>query len=464
MDTETTKSNQDLKDGISKLSKYFKNVIDLSKGVDKRSVIEEISLKKSMSGANSWMLMCSIVIASIGLDIDSIAIIIGAMLISPLMSPILAIGLGVAINDKEMLKDALFQFSIAVGIAIVTSTVYFIISPFGEMNDQIELRTAPTFLDIPIAFFGGIAGIVSIARKDISTSLPGVAIATALMPPLCVVGFGLSCGQWDIAASSFYLFLLNIFFVSLATYIIVRFLKFPFKQHMDENERKKNIRYVSIISVLVIIPSFFIFFKVYNEFKTNLKLDQFITEYIAEDKIYLDDYHLIETDGDNHLVLKVYGDKINRSSIPYLEKGLRSKGINDIDIKIISTADINLERMQRLEKNVKGVDELESKLTAILDQQEKQEKQKINLAGLPIYMAMDSIDQGKSISLLKTAFPNLESISLSYGIQTDSLNRTTKSHFAIVDWKNEYQASIDETNRLTTFIQKQFELKTISLR
>ena len=287
MNTEATKSKQDLKDGISKLGKYFRNVIDLSHGVDKRSVIEEISLKKSMSGANSWMLMCSIVIASIGLDINSTAVIIGAMLISPLMSPILAIGLGVAINDTEMLKDALFQFSIAVGIAVVTSTIYFAISPFGEMTDQISYRTSPTFLDIPIAFFGGIAGIVSIARKDISTSLPGVAIATALMPPLCVVGFGLSCGEWNIAASSFYLFLLNIFFVSLATYIIVRFLKFPFRKYVDEIERKKNIRYIAGISILLIIPSLFIFFKVYNEFNTERKLKQFVTEYIAEDKIYL---------------------------------------------------------------------------------------------------------------------------------------------------------------------------------
>ena len=464
MSTETTANKEDLKEGFSRLGKYFSNVFDLSQGVDKRSVIEEISLKKSMSGANSWMLMCSIVIASIGLDIDSIAIIIGAMLISPLMSPILAIGLGVAINDKDMLKDALFHFSVAVGIAIVTSTVYFAASPFGEMTEQIRLRTEPTFLDIPIAFFGGIAGIVSIARKDISTSLPGVAIATALMPPLCVVGYGLSCGQWDIAASSFYLFLLNIFFVSLATYIIVRFLKFPFKQYMDENERKKNIRYVSLISVLVIIPSFFIFFKVYNEFKTNLKLDQFITEYKAEDRIYLDDYQLIEMDGKDQLVLKVYGDKINRTSIPYLIKGLRTKGIEDIDINIISTADINLDRMQRLEKNVAGVDKLESKLTAILDQQQKQEQQKINLAGLPSYMAMDSIEQAKSIVLLKTAFPQVSSISLSYGIQTDSMNRSIKSHFAIVNWKGTEQISIEEKKRFTTFLQKQFELENIVLR
>jgi len=462
MSTDTT-NNNDLKDGISKLGKYFRNVIDLSQGVDKRSVIDEISLKKSMSGANSWMLMCSIVIASIGLDINSTAVIIGAMLISPLMSPILAIGLGVAINDKEMLKDALFQFSIAVGIAVITSTIYFMISPFGEMTDQISYRTKPTFLDIPIAFFGGIAGIVSIARKDISTSLPGVAIATALMPPLCVVGFGISCGQWNIAASSFYLFLLNIFFVSLSTYIIVRFLNFPFKKYVDEVERKKNVRYIAGISILLIIPSFFIFFKVYNEFNTERKLKQFITEYIAEDKIFLDDYQVLETEGKNQLVLKVYGDKINRNAVPSLEKGLRSKGIDDIDIKIISTADINLDRLQQLEKNVAGVNELESRI-AIIDQQIEREQQTIDLKGMPVYMAMDSLEQTKSIELLKTAFPNIKEISLSYGILADSLNRNTKRNFAIINWIDESVVSPEEKRKLSNFIEKQFDLKKLELR
>ena len=463
MNTETT-NNKDLKDGISKLGKYFRNVIDLSQGVDKRSVIEEISLKKSMSGANSWMLMCSIVIASIGLDINSTAVIIGAMLISPLMSPILAIGLGVAINDTEMLKDALFQFSIAVGIAVITSTIYFMISPFGEMTDQISYRTEPTFLDIPIAFFGGIAGIVSIARKDISTSLPGVAIATALMPPLCVVGFGISCGQWNIAASSFYLFLLNIFFVSLSTYIIVRFLNFPFRKYVDDAERKKNVRYIAGMSILLIIPSFFIFFKVYNKFNTDRKLKQFITEYIAEDKIYLDDYQLIHTDGKDQLVLKVYGDKINRTLIPHLHKGLRNKGIDDIDIKIISTADINLDRMQQLEKDVAGVDKLESRLESIINQQVEKEQKTIDLKGMPIYMAMDSMEQSKAIDLLKAAFPNVKEISLSYGIQTDSLNRSTKSNFAIVNWLDNSKTSLEEKQRLSDFIEKQFELNNIILR
>ncbi|NNE26740.1 MAG: DUF389 domain-containing protein [Saprospiraceae bacterium] len=171
----------DIKDYFVKLINDF---IDLSHGVDKWGTIREIKAKQSMSGANAWMLMCSIVIVSIGLNLNSQAVIIGAMLISPLMSPILGIGLGVAINDKAALYNALLHFGAAILIAIVFSTIYFWLTPLDAFTEEISARTAPTFLDVLIAIFGGIAGIISIARKDISTTLPGVAIATALMPPL----------------------------------------------------------------------------------------------------------------------------------------------------------------------------------------------------------------------------------------------------------------------------------------
>ena len=190
---------------------YIKNlfigILDLKHGVKKKAVIQEIKDKKSMAGANSWMLMCSVIIASIGLDRNSDAVIIGAMLISPLMSPILGIGLGIGINDKEVLKKAIIHFCAAILIAIISSTIYFALTPFGDITPAIASRTEPNTLDVFVAIFGGLAGIISIARKDISTTLPGVAIATALMPPLCVTGYGIAKGDMNFALSAFYLFL-----------------------------------------------------------------------------------------------------------------------------------------------------------------------------------------------------------------------------------------------------------------
>lgn len=456
-------SNVELKDGISKLSKYFSKVIDLKEGVNKRAVIEEIALKKSMSGANSWMLMCSIVIASIGLDIDSPVIIIGAMLISPLMSPILGIGVGVGINDTDMLKDSLWQFGIAVIIAILTSTIYFIVSPFGELTEQIRLRTEPTFLDIPIAFFGGIAGIVSIARKDISTALPGVAIATALMPPLCVAGFGLSCLNWEIAASSFYLFFLNTFFVSLATYIIVRFLQFPYKQYVDQAARRKNLRNIYIISLLVTIPSFFIFMKVYERFATKLKLKEFIEEYIAEDKIYLDDYQLIKTKGKDQLVLKVYGDKISKDNIPDYQKGLQRLSIDNVDINVISTADINLDRMNFLESRIKSVDDMKAKLDAVVQQQQDIKEHNVIIDHLPAFIVNDSLIQKKDAKEIKAVFPLLKSINITYGMNADSSSQISYRSTAIVKWKNESENFKAENEKLVNYLKIKYDLKEVFL-
>jgi uncharacterized hydrophobic protein (TIGR00271 family) len=164
---------------------WFKDLLNLKEGANQEEMIKlEIRNNKKIRGSNAWLLMCSIMIASLGLDLDSPAVIIGAMLISPLMSPILGLGLGVALNDKKSLFIALQHFFVAILIALITSTLYFVVTPFGQLTPEIKARTAPTLLDGLVAVFGGLAGIISITRKNPSNAIPGVAIATALMPPL----------------------------------------------------------------------------------------------------------------------------------------------------------------------------------------------------------------------------------------------------------------------------------------
>ena len=172
---------------------FLKERFDLNEGeASEKQTIEEIKKGVIFKGANLWILIFAIMVASVGLNINSTAVIIGAMLISPLMSPILGVGLGVSINDRETLFQALKHFFISIIIALITSTVYFWLTPLGTFTDMIEARTAPTFLDGLVAIFGGLAGIISITRKDKSNAIPGVAIATALMPPLCVTGYGIA--------------------------------------------------------------------------------------------------------------------------------------------------------------------------------------------------------------------------------------------------------------------------------
>ncbi len=339
-------------------SSFVSDLIDLRKGVDKLGTIEEIKNKRSMSGANAWMLMCSIMIASLGLDNNSPAVIIGAMLISPLMSPILGMGLGVGINDLRVVKNSFLHFSVAIMIAILVSTIYFALTPLGNFTPEIEARTHPTILDVLIAFFGGIAGIISMARKDISTTIPGVAIATALMPPLCVTGYGIANLDLNIVLSSFYLFFSNTFFISLSTYLIVRLLKFPFRKYPVKKDMTRNRIVVMFFSLIVTIPSFFILKKLIYEIQTKQKIEAFLTSEFGTQKKYLEDYITIESDSINELFLKVYGNSDKKKFKTSYEKKLDSLGLKDWRVTILPTSELNLERISSIESQIDEVDKI----------------------------------------------------------------------------------------------------------
>src|SRR5664279_1089280 len=215
------------------MKRYFQNILNIRENTDFEKTRSAISEGVSLRGYNLWILICSTVLASIGLDTNSTAVIIGAMLISPLMSPILGVGLSLAINDKQLLFRSLGDLFLAVLISLAVSILYFFLSPLGEPTPELQARTFPTLLDVLIALFGGIAGIVSISRHDQTNAIPGVAIATALMPPLCTAGFGLATLNWDYFFGAFYLFFINAVFISLATYLIARYLHFPEKEFTD---------------------------------------------------------------------------------------------------------------------------------------------------------------------------------------------------------------------------------------
>ncbi len=437
------------------ISKFLIEVVDLENGVDKQGTIQEIRDKKSMSGANAWMLMCSIVIASIGLSQDSQAVIIGAMLISPLMSPILGIGLSVGINDIVTMKKSLAHFGIAILIALTTSTIYFSILDFPEITQEIQARTRPTFLDIFVAIFGGVAGIISIARKDVSTTLPGVAIATALMPPLCVCGYGIANGEIDIALRSFYLFFLNTFFVSLSTYLMVRFLRFPFKEFVDTEVRKKNSRYILIFSLLLIVPSILIFKGVVEELAEKSAIKRFIKECIAEKEVYLDDYQLTpESNGNRLLYLKCYGNVINKSNESAYESCLSSKGLKGVDIKIISSSDVDLAQVRGLEKNIS---EINTQLSVVNQARIDQNRRMMSMQnGLIDSTLFDEIS--KELDVL---FPELESISMAKMRSSDFVNLNSSITSIILTWENQENDLQKKNMIIEAFLKERMNLDTI---
>lgn len=234
-------------------------------------IINSITRGVDFKGSNLWALIFAIFIASIGLNVNSTAVIIGAMLISPLMGPILGIGLGIGINDFYLVKRSIKNYALSALVSIITSSLYFYLTPLHSASSELLARTTPSIWDVFIAFFGGLAGTVATSRKEKSNVIPGVAIATALMPPLCTAGYGLSIGNFYYLGGALYLFFINSVFISTATYIIVNLLKIP-KVHF-ENERTKRYvnRYMLWIVFITLLPSIYFAYNIVNKsiFETN---------------------------------------------------------------------------------------------------------------------------------------------------------------------------------------------------
>ena len=258
------------------LISFFKGVLDFRKEADKDHTINSIKNDISIKGPNAWILICSILVASVGLNANSIPVVIGAMLISPLMGPILGFGLSIAINDLETLKKSLINFSVMVFLSVFTAYLFFSFFPLREESSELLSRTKPDIRDVLIAFFGGLSLIIAKTNKGtISPVIFGVAIATALMPPLCTVGYGLAVGKIEFAVGAMYLFIINSLYIVLSTFLIVKLLRFPLINYVNSSKRRLISRIVTIFSILMLIPAIYTFLGVLYESKFNNSLKEF---------------------------------------------------------------------------------------------------------------------------------------------------------------------------------------------
>lgn len=282
----------------------FLSALNIRSDSDKEYAIENLKGSIYIKGANLWYLVSSAILASIGLDTNSPAVIIGAMLISPLMSPILGIGLSVGIYDKELLLSSVKEFLFAVLLSLFISTLYFLISPLAVATNELVGRTTPTLLDIGVAFFGGIAGIVAATRKGIVNSIPGVAIATALMPPICTAGFGIATGNATFFGGAFYLFFINAVFISLSAVLIVRYLKFPVKIYVDKVKKGRIRRIILFFTFVVSVPGAVIFWGIIKDADEQKKLKILIADNFEGKNRGVVNWRL--TNAENSKILRVY--------------------------------------------------------------------------------------------------------------------------------------------------------------
>ena len=224
---------------------------------DEQAVIEQVSNGVVFRGTNLWILIFAIFIASLGLNVNSTAVIIGAMLVSPLMGPIIGMGLSVGINDYDLLKRAVKNYAIATLISVVTATVYFLISPLSEARSELLARTSPSLYDVLIAFCGGAAGVLALTTKSKGQVIPGVAIATALMPPLCTAGYGLATAQWSYFFGAFYLFFINTVFIAISTFLGVKLLRFHSNSSLPAAQLQYGRRVIMVVVIITLIPAAF---------------------------------------------------------------------------------------------------------------------------------------------------------------------------------------------------------------
>ncbi|PVX46931.1 putative hydrophobic protein (TIGR00271 family) [Flavobacterium sp. 103] len=262
---------------MNKIIRKFLNFIDLQKGEeDQKKVLENIISNISFRGSNLWILACAIVIASVGLNVNSTAVIIGAMLISPLMGPIVGAGFGLGMYDFELVKKSIKNLAIATIVSLIVSTLYFYISPFKEVQSELLARTSPNIYDVLIAFFGGLVGVIAVTRVEKGNPIPGVAIATALMPPLCTAGYGLATGNYLFFGGALYLYTINCVFICIATFIIVKFLKYPIAKQIDLKHQKQVKQGITALLLIMIIPSVYFAYRLFDEKKYIQRTEEFI--------------------------------------------------------------------------------------------------------------------------------------------------------------------------------------------
>lgn len=395
----------------------------LSLGEDKAMESETIASIVSgvdFSGAKLWILVLAIFVASLGLNTNSTAVIIGAMLISPLMGPIIGMGLGVGINDFMLLKRAFKNYLVATLFSVATATLYFLITPFNEAQSELLARTSPTIYDVLIALCGGLAGIIALGSLSQRSGnvIPGVAIATALMPPLCTVGFGLATANWLYALGALYLYLINTIFISVATFVgVTLIMRFHKKEFVDKQREKRVKRTIMGIAIITIIPSVFITLGMVKEAMFNNRCKRFCTNVVKVEGAHIISHTFDYKNRSMRVVL--LGEEADSAAINMMEERMADYGLEETTLEIVQgTSNMKAE-------DLSGRLHLEEKQTLALQNQVMEYEKTIRQqrAELDAYAGAESHAK-VLLPELRTLYPTIESVSTGRGVvcfKTDSV-------------------------------------------
>ncbi|MCP4051763.1 MAG: DUF389 domain-containing protein [Mesoflavibacter sp.] len=425
-------------EGLFKSIKTFlQELLDFREDTDRDATIEAIKNDIPFKGATAWILVCSIFVASIGLNANSTAVVIGAMLISPLMGPILGVGLSIAINDIDTLKRSLINLAIMIVLSLLTAFLFFRFFPLSEDTSELLGRVQPDIRDVLIAFFGGLALIIARTKRGtIASVIFGVAIATALMPPLCTAGYGLAKANWKYFGQAMYLFTINTIFIALATFLVLKILRFPMLKYANSAKRKRIARIASLVAIIVMIPAMFTFLSVLEESQFEVNAKQFIDKELdaLPNANYIKKYATpnFNPSGVSNIELTTFGaDVISDETIRVLEQRLKDYPyLNNTKLLINQTKNRqvnNLEYMEEL-RTRDSLDLLtqQQKIT-ILENKVRQlsvlEKDQIPFKSLTeeININYENVEEIAYSKVIKSNFKKLDTLSVFEVKWNDSL-------------------------------------------
>lgn len=440
------------------LKAYLRQYFDMSENREKEEdVVDEIASGVTFKGANLWILICAVFIASLGLNINSTAVIIGAMLISPLMGPILGMGLAVGIDDLPLLRRAVKNYMVATIIGIITATVYFLLTPFQGVQSELLARTEPTIYDVLIAFFGGAAGIVAASIKDKGNVIPGVAIATALMPPLCTAGYGIATGNLAFFAGASLLYFINTVFIAVATTFGVFLLRFRRKHFVDPQRCKFVHRMILAIAILTMIPAGYMTVRMMRTSLFDRQLSNFVQHNLNWKGTQVVSQHLY---GDSVLQIVALGKEITPEQKKKAQKELNEHSrLKHLKLAVIQgneSADLASERgnLLTISKNrEQSVKVLQEQAVEIKNLREK-------LGKIDSYSQL-SVDMFNEMLVL---YPGVQSLVLSPVVEAN-LDTTANEPYllAIAQFKVKKPLTNQQNNQMRQWIQKRTNEESVKL-
>lgn len=339
---------KDAKGLVSNSRQFLFEIFSFRKDTDRDATINAIKADIPFKGATAWILICSIMVASVGLNANSTAVVIGAMLISPLMGPILGVGMSIAINDIDTLRKSLINLAVMIVLSLLTAFLFFWLFPLSEDTSELLGRTRPDIRDVLIAFFGGLALIIARTKKGtIASVIFGVAIATALMPPLCTAGYGLAKANWSYFGGAMYLFSINTVFIALATFLVLKLLRFPMLRYANSAKRRRIAKLAGLLALIAMIPAGWTFYNVWGESKRENDYKQFIANEVeSNESLWLQRERL---DPDNNKITLYFNGEIAEATESDLRNELNKyPNIKDFDLVINGNKNVSAERLMDL--------------------------------------------------------------------------------------------------------------------